>query len=107
MTPIIQKNEIEGLVDRLDKIFAAGGLQLSYKDPETRREYSWQIISEQLATWIQVKKDNEKLKTEIDKLTKTNARYQVSLFDHGNFKSQEVDKNKKERYVFFRKTILF
>lgn len=42
-------------------------------------------------------KENNKLKTEIDKLTKTNARYQVSLFDHGNFKSEKNDKNKKER----------
>lgn len=45
----------------------------------------------------EVRKDNEKLKTEINKLTKTNARYQISLFDHGNFKSQETDKNKKEK----------
>ncbi len=33
-----------------------------------------------------LKKENEKLKGEIEKLTKTNNRYRVSLFDHGNFK---------------------
>lgn len=44
-----------------------------------------------------LKKENNKLKQEIDKLTKTNARYQISLFDHGNFKSQETDKNKKDK----------
>lgn len=42
-------------------------------------------------------KEINKLKTEIDKLTKINARYQISLFDHGNFKSKEDDKNKKEK----------
>lgn len=30
-------------------------------------------------------KENETLKKEIEKLTKTKSRYQVSLFDHGNF----------------------
>ena len=45
----------------------------------------------------EIKKDNKKLKNEIDKLTKTNARYQISLFDHGNFKSQEDDKDKKTK----------
>lgn len=42
-------------------------------------------------------KENNKLKQEIDKLTKTNARYQISLFDHGNFKSEKDDKDKKTR----------
>lgn len=43
-----------------------------------------------------IKKENNKLKEEIAKLTKTNRRYQVSLFDHGNFKNP-TDKNKKEK----------
>lgn len=34
-----------------------------------------------------LKRENNRLKQEIEKLTKTNRRYQVSLFDHGNFKS--------------------
>lgn len=34
-----------------------------------------------------LRKENNQLKQEIEKLTKTNSRYQVSLFDHGNFKS--------------------
>lgn len=44
------------------------------------------------------KLDNEinKLKKEIDRLTKTNNRYQVALFDHGNFKSP-TNKAKKEK----------
>ncbi len=44
-----------------------------------------------------LKKENNKLKQEIDRLTKTNARYQISLFDHGNFKSQKDDKDKKDK----------
>ncbi len=35
----------------------------------------------------QLKIDKEKLKQEVERLTKTNSRYQVSLFDSGNFKS--------------------
>lgn len=40
------------------------------------------------------KKENEKLKGEIEKLTKTKSRYQVALFDHGNFihNQEEVKK---------------
>lgn len=44
------------------------------------------------------KKEEEisKLKVEIERLTKTNQRYQVALFDHGNFKSPQ-EENKKEK----------
>lgn len=34
-------------------------------------------------------RENTRLKTEIERLAKTNSRYQVSLFDHGNFKSPD------------------
>jgi DNA repair exonuclease SbcCD ATPase subunit len=37
-----------------------------------------------------LKKENEELKQEIEKLTKTNERYRVALFDHGNFKNPET-----------------
>ena len=33
-----------------------------------------------------LEKENEKLKQEIEKISKTKNRYQVALFDHGNFK---------------------
>lgn len=36
-----------------------------------------------------LKRENNQLKQEIEKLTKTNKKYQVSLFDHGNFKSPD------------------
>ncbi len=44
----------------------------------------------------QLRKENTTLKEEIEKLTKTNTRYQVALFDHGNFKNPD-EKDKKEK----------
>lgn len=41
-----------------------------------------------------LEKEQERLNREIEKLTKTNNRYRISLFDHGNFK-QEPDREKK------------
>lgn len=41
-----------------------------------------------------LKKENEKLKQEIEKWSKTKNRYQIALFDHGNFKHQEKAKKK-------------
>lgn len=43
-----------------------------------------------------LKKENEKLKKEIEKLTKTSTRYQVALFDHGNFQ-HPTDRGKKKK----------
>lgn len=42
-------------------------------------------------------KENTELKQEIERLTKTNKRYQVSLFDHGNFKHQNEGNVKKSK----------
>jgi len=39
----------------------------------------------------------DKLEHEIDRLTKTNNRYRIALFDHGNFQSQRDNKDKKEK----------
>lgn len=51
-----------------------------------------------------LKKEKNRLETEIEKLTasnaalaKTNKRYSVALFDHGNFKHKEEDTDKKEK----------
>jgi hypothetical protein len=41
-----------------------------------------------------LKKEKDALQLEIEKLTKTNNRYQVALFDHGNFKHPDA-KDKK------------
>jgi len=42
-----------------------------------------------------VKKERDHLKKEIERITKTNNRYRVSLFDHGNFKDPQKGKKKK------------
>ena len=44
-----------------------------------------------------LQKENEKLKKKIEKLTKTNERYRVALFDHGNLKSPTDKKEKKQK----------
>lgn len=47
-------------------------------------------------TLHKVKKENTLLKKEIEKLTKTNNRYQIALFDHGNFKHPDNEGKKKK-----------
>ena len=46
-------------------------------------------VSEWKKRYEEKERENEILKKEIEKLTKTNNRYQVGLFDHGNFKSPD------------------
>ena len=41
-----------------------------------------------------VQKDNDKLKEEIERISKTKRRYQIALFDHGNFQSQSEKSDK-------------
>lgn len=66
-----------------------------------------QKVEDELIDWKQkyqekqkenekLKKENEQLKQEIEKLTKTTNRYQVALFDHGNFKSPLEDDGKQK-----------
>jgi transposase len=43
-----------------------------------------------------LEKETEKLKQEIEKITKTNNRFRIALFDHGNFTHPEM-KNKKKK----------
>lgn len=43
-----------------------------------------------------LKKDKNRLEKEVEKMTKTNNRYSVALFDHGNFKHKD-DQNKKNK----------
>ena len=43
-----------------------------------------------------LEKENEALRKVIEKLTKTNERYRVALFDHGNFKNPDKKGKKKK-----------
>lgn len=80
--------------------------------PELRRitsrlQHQKDIVRSQVEYWKEKykeeKKEKEKLEKEIgkliqeiEKLTKTNNRYSIALFDHGNFKHQEsLDKKPK------------
>jgi hypothetical protein len=45
----------------------------------------------------ELEKENGNLKQEIERISKTNNRYQVALFDHGNFKHKEEDSKKKKK----------
>lgn len=53
-----------------------------------------EIIKKKEKRIKELEKENDTLKQEIEKLTKTKNRYQVSLFDHGNFK-HNAKKEKK------------
>lgn len=44
-----------------------------------------------------LKKENGQLREKIEKLTKTNNRYQVALFDHGNFSHPDEAENRKDK----------
>ena len=69
----------------------------TYHDPmlEQLKEWRKKYHDSQKET-DRLKKENEKLKKEIEKLTTTNNRYQIALFDHGNFKHQD-QKGKKTK----------
>lgn len=59
-------------------------------------KYWKEKYNETIEELIEAEKENEKLKQEIEKLTKTNNRYQIALFDHGNFKHAD-DKSRKSK----------
>ncbi len=44
-----------------------------------------------------LKKEKGELIEEIEKLTKTNRRYSIALFDHGNFRNPDERKNRKDK----------
>ena len=46
-------------------------------------------VSDWKKRYQEQERENEILKKELEKLSKTNNRYQVGLFDHGNFKSHD------------------
>lgn len=59
-------------------------------------KYWKEKYNEAIEELIKTEEENEKLKQEIEKLSKTNKRYQIALFDHGNFKhTDNLDKKPK------------
>jgi transposase len=59
-------------------------------------KYWKEKYKETIEELIKKEEENERLKQEIEKLAKTNNRYQIALFDHGNFKHRD-DKSKKSK----------
>lgn len=56
------------------------------------------ILRQQKKRIRELEKENSNLKQEIEKISKTKSRYQIALFDHGNFKHKEdgdFEKKKK------------
>jgi hypothetical protein len=45
----------------------------------------------------ELEKENGNLKQEIERITKTNSRYQIALFDHGNFKHANDENAQKKK----------
>ena len=58
VAPRIQEADLEAILPRLPKVFAGGGLNLSYKDPVTRQTHEWAITPSRLADWITVQDAN-------------------------------------------------
>lgn len=56
-----------------------------------------EILREKDKRIRELEKENGNLKKEIEKISKTNNRYQIALFDHGNFKHKEKDSDKKKK----------
>lgn len=71
-------------------------LKRQKKKAEDEIVYWRQKYQEEKQKKEHLEKENGRLKQEIEKLTKTNGRYRVSLFDHGNFTSL-TDEEKKPK----------
>lgn len=56
-----------------------------------------EILKEKDKRIRELEKENGNLKQEIERISKTKNRYQVALFDHGNFKHKEEDSDKKKK----------
>jgi len=55
------------------------------------------IVKEKDKRIRELEKENGDLKQEIEKISKTKARYQIALFDHGNFKHKEHEGSEKKK----------
>lgn len=77
--------------------------KISTLDKQNKKAYEEMLYwkrkyEEEKAKNKKLDREVDKLKKEIDRLTKTNNRYQVALFDHGNFKSpKRNEKSIKQR----------
>ncbi len=90
---VIEKQRKEARVLRLDTLKAQTGKSQAEKEALKWKQKYYQEKEEK----GKLKKENNQLKKQIERLTKTQNRYQVSLFDHGNFKHQDQNGEKKPK----------
>ena len=57
--PEITKQDIESIVDRLDDVFNAGSIVLTYTHPQTASVEKWTISITHIAKWLTLFKDEE------------------------------------------------
>ncbi len=57
--PTLVEADIDPLRMRLPKVFEAGGLDLTYTDEHTKKDYIWTISPDTLATWLEVQSPDE------------------------------------------------
>jgi vancomycin resistance protein YoaR len=57
--PEVLKEDLESVEARLPAIFSAGALQLTYTDPQTKRERNWSISLDNIKKWIEVQKEED------------------------------------------------
>jgi len=55
------------------------------------------ILKEKDKRIRELEKENGNLKQEIERISKTNSRYQIALFDHGNFKHADDENTQKKK----------
>lgn len=96
---IIDKLRAEAIVLRTQTLQAKGEASKLEREIERRKQKIEELQIQNQKLRIErdrLRKEEERLKKEIGKLTKTNNRYQVSLFDHGNFTHPDK-KDKKSK----------
>lgn len=97
---ILEKHRKEAIILRKDTSrFKLAKLKAEkeaekWKEKYLKRYSELQKLKQQNS---QLEKDKKELEKEIERITKTNSRYQVSLFDHGNFKHPDQDGDKKNK----------
>jgi hypothetical protein len=75
------------------RVFNLENIATHWREKYQKAEEELQKLKEKNKT---LEKEKEILKTEIEKLTKSNNRYQIALFDHGNFKHTHGKKKKSK-----------
>lgn len=96
---VIEKQRSENKLLREDTFKAQASQIRSEKEAEGwRRKYrkSQEELQKAREEIGRLRQEKGKLEQEVERLTKTNSRYQVSLFDSGNFKSP-TNEEKKEK----------